>query len=140
MQKNAVAKIIICSVFFILTGCNSDQADVVGKTNTLNIIGIQPPVTQVLKHDQKVDVEARIGYVLESKAATVTLAILRTEGFGNKTLSSTFRIIQKGKGELVLKESFFVPETDALELRVLLLPQQRNDTAPEVKLNYKVVQ
>jgi len=139
MLKTGIT-LLIGIAMLMLGGCDSRQPDEPAKINTLKIIDIQPPVSVPLKPGQKVDIEVKLAYVLASKAATVTLAVLRSEGFGSKSLTSTFAIVQQGKGELVLKEMFYVPKkVSVLQVRVPLIPQQRNDTSPTEIRTYKVV-
>lgn len=140
MWKTDSVKVLICAVFFILSGCDSSQTDAVKKINSISIIDIQPPVSEPLIPGQTVTVEVKLAYELKSKAATVTLAVLRTEGLGNKSLTSTFAIIQRGKGELLLKAEFLVPKTKILQVRVPLVPQQRHDSAPVAMRTYTVAQ
>lgn len=140
MWKTDSVKVLICAVFFILSGCDSSQTDAVKKINSISIIDIQPPVSEPLIPGQTVTVEVKLAYELKSKAATVTLAVLRTEGLGNKSLTSTFAIVQQGKGELLLKAEFLVPKTKILQVRVPLVPQQRHDSAPVETRTYTVTQ
>ncbi len=139
MWKTVGTKVMICVAFIILSGCDSRQTDAVRKINTIKIVDIQPPVSQPLTPGQKVVTEVKLVYELKSKAATVTLAVLRSEGLGNKALASTFTFIQQGKGELALKVEFIAPEKiQILHVHVLLIPQQRNDSAPFAKRTYKM--
>lgn len=137
MRKTNSVIVMLCAVFIILSGCDSSQTDTAKKTNTIEIVDIQPPVNKPLTPGQKVITEVKLAYDLKSKAATVTLAVLRSEGLGNKALASTFTIIQRGKGELVLKVEFIAPEkVQILHVHVPLIPQQRNDSAPFAKRTY----
>lgn len=139
MWKTNSVKIMFCAVFIILSGCDSSQTDAVRKLNTIKIIDIQPPTSTPLTPGQKVVAEVKIAYDLKSKAAIVTLAILRDEGLGNKSLASDFATIQQGKGELTLKVEFTVPrKIQALHVHVPLTPQQRNDSAPVATRTYKM--
>jgi hypothetical protein len=137
MWKIDGVKIIICVTFLILSGCDSRQSDTVKKINTIEIVDIQPPVSKPITPGQKVTTEVKLVYELKSKAATVALAVLRSEGLGNKALASTFTIIQQGKGELMLQVEFIAPKKiQILHVHVPLIPQQRNDSAPFAKRTY----
>lgn len=141
MWKIQIIKIMVSLVFVMLAGCDAHQADAVKTHNTLKILDIQPPVNVPLKTGQKIDVVVKLAYELESKAGTVTLAVLRSDGFGSKSLTSTFAIIHQGKGELVLKGEIMVPKTKFLQVRVPLVPQQRSDTSPPVEVrSYQVIE
>ncbi len=141
MWKIQIIKIMVSLVFVMLVGCDAHQADAVKTHNTLKILDIQPPVNVPLKTGQKIDVVVKLAYELESKAGTVTLAVLRSDGFGSKSLTSTFAIIHQGKGELVLKGEIMVPKTKFLQVRVPLVPQQRSDTSPPVEVrSYQVIE
>lgn len=139
MQKIYIFKIIFCAIFIFLVGCDSRQTDTTSKINTIKIVDIQPLLlSEPLKVGQRIDVKVKLTYRLESKAATVTLVVLRKGGFGNKSLANSFVIIQQGRGELLLSGELYVPETKALEVRVTLTPQQRNDSVSIETRTYKV--
>lgn len=141
MLNTRMLKVTLGAALILLAGCDANQNDAVKKTNTLKILDIQPPVSEPLKTGQKVNVVVKLAYELESKAATITLAVLRSEGFGSKSLTSSFAIIHQGKGELVLNGEIFVPKTKFLQVRVPLVPQQRNDSAPPVETRiYQVIE
>ena len=140
MRKTEYLKVLICAAFFALPGCDSGQNDVKGKINTIKIVEIQPPLSEPLMPGQKVVLDVKLAYDLQSKAAVITLAALRPRRFGYKSLGSNFATVQQGKGNLEMKLDFIVPGSmEIVDVQAMLSPQQRNDSAPVVKQTYKVV-
>ncbi len=139
MLKMGIVSTMLFVVLLSLSGCDQSPTDAVKKINTIKLLDIQPPLSEILIPGQMVDMEVKVAYKLESKAATITLAVLQTEGQGNKSLTSTFTIIQKGEGEQILKGQFVVPKTKIIQVRIPLSPQQRSDTAPFITHTYKVI-
>jgi len=141
MLKPAFIKIMICAAFLSLTACDQGSSNAAPKINTIKILDIQPPLDKPLKTAEKIEMRVKVAYELNSDAATITLAVLRADGFGSKSLTSTFVVVKKGKGELLLKGEFMVPKrTKLIQVRVPLSPQQRGDTAPTEARTYDVIE
>ena len=140
MLRTGIINIIACIAFFSLSGCDQNQADMVKKVNTIEFLDIQPPANDVFTHDQDIVLKITVGYKLKSKAATLALAVLDTEGLGNKSVTSSYAVIQQGEGEQVLQGRFIVPnKVKVIKLRIPLMPQQHQDSAPVLTHTYKVV-
>lgn len=103
--------------------------------DNVKIESISPDPSKTLYVGDKVDIEVKVNYTLDESSATVSLLVQDSD---DKPVASTLKIISKGNGPVVLKKSFIVPETNAIQIFTPLLVEGDSATSNVVLRSYKV--